>query len=111
VTSAAAEPDRPASIFLVERYRPPASAADLSASVARMARLCALSCDPRSAASQAVQYLSSTYVPLDDTCFCVFRAASAETVRALNSEARFALDRITEAVMLLPGETGTATRL
>ena len=109
MTSAAAEPGRPGSIFLVERYRPPASAADLSASVARMARLCSLSCDPCSAPAQAVQYLSCTYVSLDDTCFCLFRAASAEAVQALNHEARFALDRITEAVLLLPGEPDAAT--
>jgi hypothetical protein len=76
-----------------------------------MARLCALSCDPGSAPVGAVEYLSSTYVPLDDTCFCVFRAATAKAVQDLNRAAGFALDRITEAVLLLPGETDTATRL
>lgn len=107
MTSAAGEPGRPGSIFLVERYRTPASAADLSTSVARTARLCALSCEQHAAPAQAVQYLSSTYVPLDDTCFCVFRAATEKAVQALNQEARFALDRITEAVLLLPGDTYT----
>jgi hypothetical protein len=49
-----------------------------------------------------VQYLHSAYLPAEDTCFCLFRAATAEAVRALNDAASFALDRIAVAVQLYP---------
>ena len=76
-----------------------------SSSVARAAQLCALSAESGSA--DEVQYLHSAYLPAEDTCFCLFRAATAEAVRALNDEASFALDRITGAVQLYP--TGQAS--
>jgi hypothetical protein len=94
------EPDGPSSVFLVERYLPAAAAGNLAPSVARAARLCALSAESGSASK--VQYLHSAYLPAEDTCFCLFRAATAEAVRALNDEASFALDRITAAVQLYP---------
>ena len=87
-------------MFLVERYLPPAAAGNLASSVARAAQLCALSAESGSACE--VQYLHSAYLPTEDTCFCLFRAATAEIVRALNEEADFALDRITAAVQLYP---------
>jgi hypothetical protein len=90
----------PCSLFLVERYLPAAAAGNLASSVARAAQLCALSAE--SGAAAEVQYLHSTYLPAEDTCFCLFRAASAEAVRALNDEASFALDRIAAAVQLYP---------
>jgi hypothetical protein len=93
-------PDGPASVFLVERYLPAAAAGNLAASVSRAAQLCTLSA-VRGPASQ-VQYLHSAYLPTEDTCFCLFRAATAEAVSALNEEAGFALDRITAAVLLYP---------
>jgi hypothetical protein len=94
------DPDGPSSVFLVERYLPAAAAGNLAPSVARAARLCALSAESGSASM--VQYLHSAYLPAEDTCFCLFRAATAEAVRALNDEASFALDRITAAVQLYP---------
>jgi hypothetical protein len=100
VTLRPRDPDGPTSVFLVERYLPPAAAGILAPSVARAARLCALSAESGSASK--VQYLHSAYLPAEDTCFCLFRAATAEAVRALNDEASFALDRITAAVQLYP---------
>ena len=89
-------------MFLVERYLPHAAAETLPASVARVAELCARSAGtdgtPRPASQ--VQYLHSTYLPTEDTCFCLFRAVDAEAVRALNDEAGFALDRITAAILM-----------
>ena len=90
----------PGSLFLVERYLPATAAGNLASSVARTARLCALSVE--SGAAAEVQYLHSAYLPAEDTCFCLFHAASAEAVRALNDEASFALDRIAAAVQLYP---------
>ncbi|HUZ56181.1 MAG TPA: nickel-binding protein [Streptosporangiaceae bacterium] len=94
------DPDGPSSVFLVERYLPPAAAENLAGSVSRAAQLCTLSAE--SAAASTVQYLHSAYLPTEDTCFCLFRAATADAVRALNDEADFALDRITAAVLLYP---------
>jgi hypothetical protein len=94
------DPDGPSSVFLVERYLPAAAAGNLASSVARAAQLCALSAESGSASR--VRYLHSVYLPAEDTCFCLFRAATAEAVRALNDEASFALDRISAAVQLYP---------
>jgi hypothetical protein len=93
-------PDGPASVFLVERYLPATAAGNLAAWVSRAAQLCTPSAVP--GPGSKVQYLHSAYLPTEDTCFCLFRAATAEAVRALNDEAGFALDRITAAVLLYP---------
>jgi hypothetical protein len=94
------DPDGPSSVFLVERYLPPMAAENLAASVSHAARLCTLSAEP--GAAPEVGYLHSAYLPTEDTCFCLFRATTADAVRALNDEAGFALDRITAAILLYP---------
>jgi hypothetical protein len=83
--------------FLVERYMSSDKAADLPVSARRLARLCAGGTD----SATGVRYLYSAYLPSEDTCFCLFGAASAAAVRAVNHQADFALDRITSAVLLL----------
>ncbi len=83
--------------FLVERYISPDAAVELAASSARLARLCA---NPALTAPR-VSYQYSAYLPTEDTCFCLFRAASVDAVRALNDQADFGLDRIIAAVRLL----------
>ena len=90
----------PSSVFLVERYLPAAAAENLASAVARAAQLCALSAE--SASASRVHYLHSVYLPAEDTCFCLFRAATPEAVHALNDAASFALDRIAAAVQLYP---------
>jgi hypothetical protein len=59
------DPDGPSSVFLVERYLPAAAAGNLAPSVARAARLCALSAE--SGPASMVQYLHSAYLPAEDT--------------------------------------------
>jgi hypothetical protein len=86
--------------FLVERYLPTPEAGALADSVTRVARLCADS----DQGGSAVQYLHSAYLPTEDTCFCLFRAASADDVSAVNRAAAFSYDRITEAVLLFSAE-------
>ena len=93
--------DSDTTAFLVERYLPPAAADSLAASVARVAQLCA----DMSHSGPGVQYLHSAYLPTEDTCFCLFRSPSSDAVRQVNSEAHFALDRITNAVLLHPSES------
>lgn len=94
------DPDSLNLVFLVERYLPAAATVNLASSVARAAQLCALSAESGSASR--VQYLHSVYLPAEDTCFCLFRAATTEAIHALNDEASFALDRIVAAVQLYP---------
>jgi Protein of unknown function (DUF4242) len=77
--------------YLVERYLTAAAAEALGDAVARVAGACADS------GPSDVRYLHSTYLPSEDTCFCVFQATSAEAVRAVNVLADFAVDRITDA--------------
>ena len=93
----------PGRAFLVERYLSPEAALDLAASTARVARLCADS----DHTDTAVRYLYSAYLPTEDTCFCLFRAASSDAVRAVNSQAHFALDRVTDAALLVCVENET----
>jgi hypothetical protein len=96
--------DSDTTAFLVERYLPPAAADSLPASVGRVARLCA----DMDHSGLGVQYLHSAYLPAEDTCFCLFRGPSSEAVRQVNREAQFALDRITNAVLLLPNDSRTS---
>ena len=89
--------DRPGvTTFLVERYLPAAAVAGLADSVARVVR----ACHESEAGAPQVEYLQSTFVPAEDTCFCLFRATSPDAVRAVNDAAQFALDRITDALVL-----------
>ena len=79
-------------VFLVERYLPVTAVDGLAASVARVARLCLR--------GESVRYLQSVFLPSDDTCFCIFQAASADAVHAVNAAGRFPVDRITRAIPL-----------
>jgi hypothetical protein len=79
--------------FLVERYLPSVDLATLSQSINRVAKACTTGHD--------VRHLHSTFVPEDDTCFCVFRASSIEAVQAVNEVARFPVDRISAAISVL----------
>ena len=90
------------STFLVERYLPSSAAAGLPAAVARVARLCTEPGDG-SEADAGVHYLQSAYLPSEDTCFCLFQGPSSDAVRDVNNRAGFALDRITDAVLMLHG--------
>lgn len=89
-------------MFLVERYLPAEAAETLPAAIARAARLCLLSEAQQVGNGLRVQYVYATYLPSEDTCFCLFRAATADVVRALNDEAAFAFDRITAVVQVYP---------
>ena len=72
-------PKRPApGIFLIERYLPVTRLDDLTAAVRRVEQACAAHRD----AGLDLHYLHSTFLPAEDTCFCVFRAPSAESVQA-----------------------------
>jgi hypothetical protein len=93
----------PTETYLVERYLTAAAAEALGDAVARVAGVCADS------GPSHVRYLHSTYLPSEDTCFCVFQAASAEAVRAVNVLADFAVDRITDARVMFDAPTNART--
>ena len=99
-TAGPGDPESSGSVFLVERYVPPSAAESLAAAIPRAARLGTLRAEPGSALS--VLYLLSAYLPAEDTCFCLFRAATANAIRALNNEAGLPLDRITAATLFYP---------
>jgi hypothetical protein len=80
-------------VYLVERYLAAPDAADLAAAVTRLVR----ACHATAGSAAPVRYLHSTFVPADDTCFCLFQAASSDAVRAVNAAARFGFDRISDA--------------
>jgi hypothetical protein len=80
-------------VYLVERYLAAPDAVDLAAAVARLA----LACLATAGSAAPVRYLHSTFVPADDTCFCLFQAASSDAVRSVNASVRFGFDRISDA--------------
>ena len=80
-------------VYLLEAYMSSSSGADLADLVERL-----------SGVSQAVseeglrvQYLRSTYVPEDETCFHYVEAASASAAERFAERAELAFDRILEA--------------
>jgi Protein of unknown function (DUF4242) len=75
---------------MVERYLPTTELTVLSALVRRVADVCT---SPRPA-EPSVRYVHSLYIPAEDTCFCVFEAASAQAVREANEAGGFPIDRI-----------------
>ena len=94
----------PSRTFLIERYLSPAAATDLVTLTARLAGLCA----EASPDGAGVEYLYSAYLPTEDTCFCLFRAPSADAVEAVNQQVNFTFDRLTDAVLMVGGQTDTA---
>ena len=80
----------PTNLFLVERYLPATNLEALSAAVRRVAD----ACTTRRSSGVDIHYVHSIYIPAEDTCFCVFRAASAAAVRDTNDAQTFRIDRI-----------------
>lgn len=51
-----------------------------------------------------VRFLRSIFVPEDETCFYLFEATSADTVREAAARAGLAFGRVAEAVAVAQGE-------
>jgi len=84
--------------YLVERYLPGLSEADVRAALSRTEAACA---DLRSAGTE-IHYRGSTFLPLEEACFCRFDSDRAETVDEVNQRAQLAFARITPAVAIEP---------
>jgi Nickel responsive protein SCO4226-like len=89
----------------------PASDLDqLAAAVQRVAHRCG----QHRRAGGEVEYVHSIYIPEEETCFCVFRAASTNDVREVNDVEAFAIDRVSAGFGFntrgtrVSGERGTA---
>jgi hypothetical protein len=78
--------------FLVEVYLSRSGGADESAARARRAA------EELTREGTPVQYLSSIFVPADETCFFLYQAASAEAVHEAARRASLAFERVSEAV-------------
>jgi Protein of unknown function (DUF4242) len=90
-----------AGFYLVERYVPGATPADLAAAAARVAAAAA----ELSADGIRVRYLGSSFVPDEETCFCEFEAASSQAVEWANERAGVAFAQILPAVRLSAAPT------
>lgn len=83
-------------VYVVERYLPSARVGDLTATVERTARMAV-----DATTTDGARYLSSTFLPDEETCLCRFEAPGREAVAELNRRADFPFDRIVEAIDLL----------
>jgi Protein of unknown function (DUF4242) len=94
-------PTDPVSTFLVERYWPGTSAAEVRSAVARETR----SADELRQAGRPVRYLRSTFMPAEDALLCLFEAGSSEEVADVNRRASVPFDRIVEVIVFGPEES------
>jgi Protein of unknown function (DUF4242) len=84
--------------FLVERYVPGLSEADVKA-VADRARVV---CEGMTAEGTDIRYLGSTFLPDEEACFCRFEARSAAVVAKANQRAEIPFARIVAARRVQP---------
>jgi hypothetical protein len=86
--------------YLVERYLPGLSEAEVRAGLTRAQAVCA---ELRSAGIE-VHYRGSIFLPLEEACFCRFDGDRSETVADVNHRARLPFARITPGLAIAPGE-------
>lgn len=80
--------------YLVERYLPGVSADEVLAAAGRAKETTALMAEE----GDTVRYLRSTFLPTEESCFCLFEGASEDLVRTANERAQIPFDRIVEAL-------------
>ena len=80
--------------FLVEFYL---SRTDRAATQAGADRTC-LAAEELTRRGTPVRYLSSIFVPEDETCFHLFEATSADAVREVAQRAELSFERVLEAI-------------
>ena len=85
--------------YLVERYLPGLSEAEVRAGLARAQSACAELCT----AGIEVRYLGSIFLPLEEACFCRFDGDRQEAVAEVNERAQLPFARITAGVAIAPG--------
>jgi hypothetical protein len=88
--------------YMVERYLPGVSAEEVLAAAGRAKETTAR----MSREGVAVRYLRSTYLPFEESCFCLFEGPSVELVKSANEQAQIPFDRIVEAVHVASEDLG-----
>jgi hypothetical protein len=84
--------------YLVERYLPGLSEADVRAALRRAEAACA---ELRSTGTE-IRYRGSILLPLEEACFCRFDSDGAEAVTEVNRLAHLAFARITPGIAIEP---------
>lgn len=84
--------------YLVERYLPGLSEADVRSALARAQDACAELCD----AGTQIRYCGSIFLPLEEACFCRYESDHPEAVAEANERAQLAFARITPGVAIEP---------
>ncbi|HUJ35769.1 MAG TPA: nickel-binding protein [Solirubrobacteraceae bacterium] len=84
--------------YLVERYLPGLSEGEVRAALSRAEAACT---ELRSAGTE-IHYRGSTFLPLEEACFCRFDADRADAVTEVNQRAQLAFARVTPAVSIEP---------
>lgn len=93
--------------YLVERYLPGLSEADVRAALNRAEAACA---DLRAAGTE-IRYRGSILLTLEEACFCRFDSDRAEAVSEVNRRAELAFARISPGIAIEPSSpTITQTR-
>jgi hypothetical protein len=78
--------------YLVEQYLPGVTARQLDDASARLAA----AATELAAHGVAVRYISSTFIPEEESCFCAFEARAASDVRRACEQAGVRFARIVE---------------
>ena len=84
--------------YLVERYLPGLSEADVRAGLHRAQTVCA----ELDAEGVQVRYLGSIFLPLEEACFCRFDSERPDVVAEVNQRARLPFARITAGRAIAP---------
>ena len=82
--------------YLVERYLPGLSEADVCAALSRAEAACA---ELREAGTE-IRYRGSIFLALEEACFCRFDSDRAEAVTEVNQRAQLAFARITPGIAI-----------
>ncbi len=84
--------------YLVERYLPGLSEADVRAALSRAEAACAELC----AAGTEIRYRGSIFLGLEEACFCRFDSDRPEAVAEVNHRAQLAFARISPGIAIEP---------
>jgi hypothetical protein len=84
--------------YLVERYLPGVSEAELRAALTRLGEACAQLC----AEGHSVRYVGSMFLPEEETCFCRLDGDSPRTAAKANEIALLPFARITAGLAIAP---------
>lgn len=90
--------------FLVERYLPGVSETELRVALKRVQA----ACEELARSGVPARYVTSLFLPAEETCFCRIDSDSAETAARVNELGGLPFARITPAVAISPD--GSAER-